>query len=77
MISDTCFLFSSLILLSRNGSTAALNLPCLMTSGLMPISSREFLKKVVVELIPSNETIPVGYTKTESATEAIYYAPWE
>ena len=57
--------------MSRNGSTAALNLPCLMTSGLMPISSREFLKKVVVELIPSSETIPVGYTKTESATEAM------
>ena len=39
--------------------------------GLNAYFFKRIFKKVVVELIPSNETIPVGYTKTESATEAI------
>ena len=64
-----CALLSSLILLYKNGSTALLYFPCLITSIFTPVLSSKSLKNNISEAKPLKSTNPTGFIKIESATE--------
>ena len=67
---ESCSLFSGEMSFLINGSTAALNFPCLMTSTPIPYFAAKSFKKVTSVDIPLSSIIPTGLRYTLSATDA-------
>jgi len=67
---ESCSLFSGEMSFLINGSTAALNFPCLMTSTPIPYFAAKSFRNVTSVDNPFNSTIPTGFRYSLSATEA-------